>query len=182
MAISRSLRFEVLRRDGFACSYCGRKPPEVELHIDHVTPTALGGRDVPENLATSCADCNLGKGSTPPDAETVSQVSDDAERWAAAIVRAADEMVAEVRSTDWFVNLWISVLDASLLPLDVQQHLIRIERSGLPREVITEMFWVAVSARIPDHARFRYFVGCCNRRIDQMHARAAELVAEVDGQ
>lgn len=36
MPISKALRFEVLRRDGFACTYCGRRPPDIELHIDHV--------------------------------------------------------------------------------------------------------------------------------------------------
>jgi 5-methylcytosine-specific restriction endonuclease McrA len=39
VSIGKSLRFEVLRRDGFACTYCGRKPPDVELHIDHVIPS-----------------------------------------------------------------------------------------------------------------------------------------------
>jgi hypothetical protein len=57
-----ALRFQVLRRDGFTCQYCGGKPPDVKLHVDHLHPWSLGGLNVLENLRTSCEACNLGKG------------------------------------------------------------------------------------------------------------------------
>ncbi len=60
--ISPSRRFAVLKRDRFTCTYCGAKAPDVELHIDHVIPVCKGGTDGIENLATACAECNLGKG------------------------------------------------------------------------------------------------------------------------
>ena len=60
--VSSSLRFEVLQRDGFRCTYCGRRSPEVVLHIDHVHPWSKGGPTTLDNLRTACADCNLGKG------------------------------------------------------------------------------------------------------------------------
>jgi hypothetical protein len=60
--ISASLRFVVLRRDRFSCTYCGRRPPEVVLHVDHVVPRSKGGRNDLPNLRTSCLQCNLGKG------------------------------------------------------------------------------------------------------------------------
>ena len=62
--IGYALRFQVLRRDCFTCQYCGRKPPEVKLHIDHVQPWSSDGLNVLENLRTSCEACNLGKGAT----------------------------------------------------------------------------------------------------------------------
>lgn len=62
MAISKSLRFDVFRRDKFTCQYCGRTPPDVVLEIDHITPVSQGGDDEPSNLVTSCYDCNRGKG------------------------------------------------------------------------------------------------------------------------
>jgi len=37
----------------------------VVLHADHVTPVALGGKTVMENLQTLCGGCNLGKGTLP---------------------------------------------------------------------------------------------------------------------
>lgn len=60
---SLRLRFAILERDAFTCRYCGRKAPDVELHVDHVVAIARGGTNEPENLVTSCADCNLGKAS-----------------------------------------------------------------------------------------------------------------------
>jgi hypothetical protein len=58
---SARLRFAALERSGFACVYCGRKPPEVELHVDHVIPVAKGGSNELHNLVAACRDCNLGK-------------------------------------------------------------------------------------------------------------------------
>jgi len=60
--LPQKLRYEVLRRDGFTCQYCGRKPPEVELEVDHIDPVSAGGPDEVSNLITSCKDCNRGKG------------------------------------------------------------------------------------------------------------------------
>lgn len=57
----KRLRFKVFERDGFTCQYCGKKPPEVLLHIDHIYPVAKGGATEIDNLITACADCNLGK-------------------------------------------------------------------------------------------------------------------------
>ncbi len=63
--ISERLRFRILLRDGFRCGTCGASPLEkagTELHVDHVVPWSKGGETVPENLATKCSRCNLGKG------------------------------------------------------------------------------------------------------------------------
>lgn len=65
--ISKSVRFEVFKRDSFACQYCGKAAPEVILHIDHINPVAGGGDNDIMNLITSCEDCNLGKGAKPLD-------------------------------------------------------------------------------------------------------------------
>ena len=60
-AISKSTRFEVFKRDGFKCQYCGRSAPEVILEIDHIVPVSQGGGNDLLNLITSCMDCNRGK-------------------------------------------------------------------------------------------------------------------------
>ena len=59
--IPAALRFEVFRRDGFTCTFCGRTPPDVRLHADHLMPWSQGGPSTLENLRTACSDCNLGK-------------------------------------------------------------------------------------------------------------------------
>src|SRR5205823_6933154 len=59
--ISKSLRFEVFKRDSFTCQYCGRKAPDVLLDVDHIEALSKGGTDDLLNLIASCKDCNSGK-------------------------------------------------------------------------------------------------------------------------
>lgn len=61
MTFSPRFRFELLKRDGFRCHYCGRRAPDVELHVDHIIPRSKGGSNSPDNLIAACAECNLGK-------------------------------------------------------------------------------------------------------------------------
>jgi hypothetical protein len=63
-SLGKKLRFEVFKRDKFRCRYCGRRPPDVILVIDIIHPVAEGGPSDILNLATSCVDCNAGKGAT----------------------------------------------------------------------------------------------------------------------
>lgn len=64
-AISTKTRFEVFKRDNFACQYCGAHPPGVLLHVDHIRAVADGGGNEIDNLVTACEPCNLGKGARP---------------------------------------------------------------------------------------------------------------------
>lgn len=59
--ITKSVRFEVFKRDGFACQYCGAKAPDVLLEIDHIQPISKDGDNDIMNLVTACKPCNLGK-------------------------------------------------------------------------------------------------------------------------
>lgn len=61
-ALSKTVRFEVFKRDRFTCQYCGARAPDVVLHCDHINPVAEGGGNDILNLVTACADCNGGKG------------------------------------------------------------------------------------------------------------------------
>ena len=61
MSLSKKSRFEVFKRDGFQCGYCGKTPPEVSLEVDHIEPKSRGGSDDINNLITACFDCNRGK-------------------------------------------------------------------------------------------------------------------------
>lgn len=65
MAISKKIRFEVFKRDGFQCAYCGKTPPQVTLEVDHIDPKSKGGKDDLNNLITACFDCNRGKKNIP---------------------------------------------------------------------------------------------------------------------
>ena len=61
-SLSSKLRFQILQRDSFRCTYCGKSAKDGELHIDHKTSVKDGGTDELDNLVTSCTDCNFGKG------------------------------------------------------------------------------------------------------------------------
>jgi hypothetical protein len=67
VSISTRTRFEIIKRDGYRCRYCGANAVDVQLHVDHVIAVANGGTDDPTNLITACAKCNLGKSDVPLD-------------------------------------------------------------------------------------------------------------------
>lgn len=88
--VSKRTRFEVFKRDRFTCQYCGSKPPEVVLHLDHIVPVVEGGSNDTTNLVTSCQDCNLGKSDVPlgevrpvPSADTLAAMVEGREQLAA---------------------------------------------------------------------------------------------------
>lgn len=57
-----SLRYDILKRDGFRCQLCGATAKDgAKLHVDHIIPVSKGGKTVPSNLRTLCDRCNMGK-------------------------------------------------------------------------------------------------------------------------
>lgn len=61
-SVSTKRRWEVLKRFGFKCVYCGRSAEERSLDVDHVIPIARGGSNDDHNLVAACVECNMGKG------------------------------------------------------------------------------------------------------------------------
>jgi 5-methylcytosine-specific restriction endonuclease McrA len=59
----RLSRRAVLARDGYRCQYCGSTR---HLTLDHVIPRSRGGPTSWDNVVTSCAPCNVRKGSRLP--------------------------------------------------------------------------------------------------------------------
>jgi hypothetical protein len=62
-APDRKLRMRVLKRDGYRCVVCGRRPADhvdLELHVHHVIPWRMHGRTAEENLVTICGTCHKG--------------------------------------------------------------------------------------------------------------------------
>lgn len=91
MALSKKLRFEVFKRDGFQCAYCGKTPPEVTLEVDHIEPKSKDGKDNIENLITACFDCNRGKRNIPLD-KIPNKLNDNLE-----ILKLKEEQLKEYR-------------------------------------------------------------------------------------
>ncbi len=60
--MTNSLRYDVMKRDGFRCVLCGASRADgAKLHIDHIKPVAKGGKTEMSNLRTLCDRCNSGK-------------------------------------------------------------------------------------------------------------------------
>lgn len=68
--VRSSTRWAIYFRDNRACVYCGISLAQVLkardgnfLTLDHVLPQSKGGEHSPENMVTSCYDCNRARGS-----------------------------------------------------------------------------------------------------------------------
>lgn len=59
--ISKSMRFDVMRRDNFTCRLCGAIGKDTPLEVDHIIPHSKGGSATLDNLQTLCINCNRGK-------------------------------------------------------------------------------------------------------------------------
>lgn len=188
MAVSRRLRFEVLRRDGHACRYCGRTAPETPLTVDHVVPVALGGSDDPTNLVAACKDCNSGKSATNPDAAVVANVADDALRWAAAIRQSAETMLADLAEREArrreFRREWDSWTFGSKkmtvpLPDTWERSVDNFLAVGLPVPLLLDAMRKAMQAsKVEPDQTFRYMCGIAWKIVTEIQQRASDAVGQ----
>lgn len=186
MALSKRLRFEVMRRDNHTCRYCGGHAPDVALTVDHVVPVALGGNDEPSNLVTACKDCNAGKTSSSPDAATVANVADDALRWAEAMKVAAAEARknyrAEERYRKRFLTAWERYTDWQGYSFDLDDNwrstVGQWYSAGLPIELVEGAVDRAMAKYgLGKRDKFRYLAGICWRRLTDLQEAARAAVA-----
>ncbi|HEY1668600.1 MAG TPA: HNH endonuclease signature motif containing protein [Trebonia sp.] len=190
MAISKRLRYEVLRRDGYACRYCGAKAPGVELAVDHVVPKALGGTDDPSNLVAACAACNSGKTSSSPDAPLIADVDDDAVRWARAMRSAADRALADLDAraagryqfAKWW-DAWTFNDGGGTVPRPSDWGLTvdQLVAAGLPLAILEDCVDLAMGRKqVVGSEKFRYMCGVAWRKLAEIQQDAARCVAAND--
>ena len=122
--VSTRTRFLVLQRDDFKCRYCGRRPPDVELVIDHLVAVANGGGNEPENLVTACERCNSGKSDLVLQEAAIPPITPEAER-------ALRESVARQRR---------------MLEFHMQAHELRLQA----RQMFIDEWASQFSARVED--------------------------------
>ncbi len=174
MSVGKTARFEVFRRDNFTCKYCGQSAPEVVIDIDYVVPISLGGSDKPSNLVTACRDCNQGKASRSMGDPFAEKVNEDAEGWAEAIRRAAEERrkvrEIELRNAHEFYSLWIEYGPGVDLPYDFPQTITRFLSLGLEKSDLAELVVTVDHRGIRDP--WRYFCGACHNRVRQIQEQA----------
>lgn len=109
--LSKRTRFDIFTRDNFTCRYCGRQSDQVVLHVDHVIAVSKGGTNDPENLVTSCSDCNLGKSdkdiqhAAPTEADRL-RLAQEMNEQVEAAQRATDSAAARAQRKEQLVEFW----------------------------------------------------------------------------
>lgn len=170
-AISKRVRFDIFKRDGFECQYCGAAPPGVLLHIDHITPVMDGGGNELDNLVTACADCNLGKGA----------------RSLLAVPQSLKDKAAEVAEREAQLRGYQEILDAKRDRLEWEiDRVAEVYERFFPGYTISDVGRVSVKRFVDllgvspceeameiagsrmagrDSKIFKYFCGICWRKI-----------------
>lgn len=178
--IGNTKRFEIFKRDGFSCQYCGRTPPVAILELDHITPVSKGGDNDPLNLITSCFECNRGKRDhslTSVPESLKSQV--DTERERRAQIELYNEFLMEIRSKQikdiedvgyyWF-NHFEKEKDSFVFGSQRRPSISRF-LSLLPKAEILDSIDIAMAKFHPyggnDNKTFQYFCGICWNKINK---------------
>lgn len=178
MAVSKRLRFEILRRDNHTCQYCGEKAPDVTLHVDHVVPVTLGGSDKPDNLVAACKDCNLGKTSVPAGAPLVAAVGKMAAAYALDLTERMTLIRADIEQGDEYVEEFTEVWDrwkyrgtekTVPLPHDYKTSLYRWAKMGVPISLVERAIGIAMTkdGLRNEFPEFTYMAGIVWRTLDE---------------
>lgn len=170
-------RFEIFKRDCFACQYCGRTPPAVILEVDHITPVSKGGGNDSLNLITACFDCNRGKSD-----RTLDQVLPTVE----ALIEEQKARRRQVLEYNKFLTKARKDQDKEIDELGVYWHnnfrekdtytfgpsrrpSIRKFLEYIPKQHIQDAIDTAFARVSPhgedDTSTFKYFCGICWKRI-----------------
>lgn len=165
--IGKKLRFEVFKRDGFVCAYCGATPPQVVLQVDHIQPVKDGGTNDIDNLVTSCQPCNIGKGARS--LESIPQSLSDK----AALISEKEDQLKEYqeiiksqrdRINDEAFQVSDILSDNGLWNQDFLTVKRFIEKLGVYEVIDAAEIAIAKFPRTKARS-FRYFCGICLNRI-----------------
>jgi hypothetical protein len=187
-SLSPKTRFEVLKRDRYTCTYCGKHPPDVLLEVDHIVPVAAGGGKDLTNLTTACTDCNQGKGArmleegTSPGVHPAALAEmEERLRQAKQYARVSTDLDEVVSSQIWQVNkVWCRAFRGTAeTGEDNVTRLHMPSGASFPSELTVEKFLkkiglpevldaVTIAAErkyqhADDHA-IRYFFGICYQK------------------
>ena len=165
-ALSKKTRFDVFKRDGFACAYCGAHPPEVILHVDHIIAVAAGGSNDADNLITACSSCNLGKGArdlrvAPKTVAEKAALLRDMEDQLRGYEELQDERRSRIWDYVWDVVEAYETPDVSSYPKDRLSSIKRFVESLGRADVLRAVDITTFKNIHSDYARWKYFCGVC---------------------
>lgn len=132
--MSKKLRFEVMKRDGFTCRYCGANAMTTVLEVDHVVAVASGGTNAAENLVTACRSCNAGKSDVPLDRSKLasptptSQLKEQTAQVRAYLAACRELQEAKNSVIQEVVNHWCE----------------RVDHRGMPKQLANSTsYWIS---------------------------------------
>lgn len=170
-SIGKKLRFEIFKRDGFTCQYCGSHPPQVVLHIDHINPVVEGGDNSQDNLITSCESCNLGKGArllsdVPQSLKDKANEVKEREEQIKGYNAIMEEKSSRINNEAWIIaatiegEVWIEKYGSMDL-LSIKKFLEKLSF----HEVKEAAELAHAKIRYSSNKRFKYFCGICWSKI-----------------
>lgn len=178
MSIPKKIRFEVFKRDGFRCAYCGAsvEDPDVILEVDHIHPKAKGGTDDIDNYITSCKTCNRGKAAVPLSdiPETLcSRIGEvKARQKQLADYRALMEMAEEVTKAEVarIQKAFQEYYPDKVFADQFVKGSVRRFLKAVPAQVLIDFMHIA-GRKIPDdpNRMIKYFCGICWKHIKSEH-------------
>lgn len=169
--ISKKIRFEVFKRDGFKCAYCGQSPPAVMLEVDHIEPKSKGGSDEINNYITACFDCNRGKRDIPLE-RIPSQLSENID-----VLKEKEEQISEyrkfIKSIDKRINKDVGDVERAFQVRFEDRTFTDIFINGtvkqflkqLPLHEIIEAMGIATAKQTNPDSCIKYFCGICWNKI-----------------
>jgi hypothetical protein len=170
-SISKKTRFDVFKRDGFICQYCGSHPPEVVLHVDHIDPVANGGGNNTDNLVTSCESCNQGKGArlltaVSPSLKQKSQEVEEREMQILGYQKIMDAKRERIENEQWRVA--DALIEGSSTD-GIRREWIASIKNFIERLGVHDVLDAADIARAAkpwsETQRFKYFCGVCWNKV-----------------
>lgn len=178
MAITKRVRFEVFKRDKFTCQYCGKRPPDVVLEVDHITPRVEGGSDDMHNLTTACFACNRGKAGVPlgeaapglDELEVLAGVQEMMER-ALTLRRASAVAEATKRAEDEAITLirewWAEEIgdDSSIEDASLRRFMKELDMDDIRTAVHATGGQFQWKRYVSPYRKWQYFCGVCWKMI-----------------
>lgn len=171
-AIGKKLRFDVFKRAGFQCTYCGKSPPEVTLEIDHIEPVSKGGTNDINNLVSACFDCNRGKrnirltkkpNKTPENIAILKEQEEQLKEYRKLIKKKTRRIRDDI---DIIHNAYSEAYPKWELSEAFKVGSVKKFLELLPREEIIEALNIAIKRFSNDRDRvLSYFCGICWRKI-----------------
>lgn len=170
--LSKRDRFEVFKRDGFRCTYCGKAPPDVTLEIDHIVAVANGGPSSESNLVTSCFECNRGKSDVPLDRvprgheQTLKDREERLFQLRAITELAIKEEEAINETLELISRRWMEVIEEDPDEYELSESGRSTFRMFLKHMSLDEIFEaMEITSKKNISNKFRYLCGVCWRTI-----------------